>query len=141
MRRFFDTNLLVYLFDESSPEKQARARSLFRSAVADGSFVISTQVLQEFYVTVTRKLDRPIPPEAAEEALEELSRLPIIPVDTAMVLSAARTSRLHTLSFWDALIVGAALASGATELLSEDLQDGRRFGDLQVRNPFEPSGP
>jgi len=143
MRRFFDTNVLVYLFDEDSPEKRAFAHERFRTAVEDGSFVISTQILQEFHVAVTRKLHQPIPMEAAEAALEEFSKLPVILVDAAMIVAAARTSRLHTVSFWDALVIEAAQAAGASELLSEDLQDGRRFGDLQIRNPFRSdlSGP
>lgn len=136
MRRFFDTNVLVYMFDEDAPEKRDLAHQQFRTSVADGSFVVSTQVLQEFYVAVTRKLQTPVPPESAETALEEFSRLPLVLVDTAMIGAAARTSRLHTVSFWDALIIEAAQASGASELLSEDLQDGRRFGPLLVTNPF-----
>ncbi|MEX2530551.1 MAG: PIN domain-containing protein [Gemmatimonadota bacterium] len=136
MRRFFDTNVLVYMFDEGAPEKQDLARRHFRAAVADGSFVISTQVLQEFHVAVTRKLQTPVPPEAAEAALEEFFRLPVVLVDTTMIGAAARTSRLHTVSFWDALIIEAAQAAGSSELLSEDLQEGRRFGSLVLTNPF-----
>jgi predicted nucleic acid-binding protein len=136
MRRFFDTNILVYLFDEGEPEKRALATELFRDAVGDGSLVISTQVLQEFHVVVTRKLERPLAPEAAEAALEELCKLPVVPIDPSMVLAAARASRLHTLSFWDALVIEAARTSGASQLLSEDLQDGRRFGEMEIANPF-----
>jgi predicted nucleic acid-binding protein len=136
MRRFFDTNVLVYMFDDGAPGKRDLARECFRTAVADGSFVISTQVLQEFHVAVTRKLETPVPPETAETALEEFSRLAVVLVDTTMIGAAARTSRLHTMSFWDALIIEAAQAAGAAELLSEDLQDGRRFGSLVLMNPF-----
>jgi len=136
MRQFFDTNVLVYMFDEDAPEKRDLAHQHFCAAVADGSFVMSTQVLQEFHVAVTRKLQTPVPPEAAEAALEEFSRLPVVLVDTTMIAAAARTSRLHTVSFWDALIIEAAQTSGASQLLSEDLQDGRWFGPLLVTNPF-----
>jgi predicted nucleic acid-binding protein len=136
MRRFFDTNVLVYLFDADSPEKRSRAAQLFQEAAGDGSFVISTQVLLEFYVTVTRKLEQPVPTAAARDALSAFSELPVVQVDPPMIAAAARLSELHSLSFWDALVVEAAGAAGATELLSEDLQDGRRFGALTVRNPF-----
>lgn len=136
MRRFFDTNVLVYMFDEGAPEKRDLARQCFRTAVSDGSFVVSTQVLQEFHIAVTRKLQTPVPPETSEAALEEFSRLAVVLVDTTMIVAAARTSRLHTVSFWDALIVEAAQAAGASELLTEDLQDGRRFGSLVLTNPF-----
>ena len=137
MRRFFDTNVLVYLFDEDAPEKREIAKRLFRESVRDGSFVISTQVLQEFYVVVTRKLERPISLDAAEGALDRFAALPAIPVDTPMVQVAARTARLHTVSFWDALVIEAAQAAGASQILSEDLQDGRRFGDVLIVNPFK----
>ncbi len=136
MRRFFDTNVLVYLFDEESTEKRSLAHECFRAAVQDGSFVISTQILQEFYVAVTRKLQQPVSPDAARAALEEFSKLPVIPVDTAMIVAAARTSHSHTVSFWDALVVEAAQAAGASVLVSEDFQDGRRFGELLIMNPF-----
>lgn len=136
MRRFFDTNVLVYMFDDDAPEKRDVARECFRAAVSDGSFVISTQVLQEFHVAVTRKLQTPVPAETAEAALEEFSRLAVVLLDTSIIVAAARTSRLQTVSFWDALIVEAAQAAGASELLSEDLQEGRRFGSLVLTNPF-----
>ena len=72
-RAFFDTNVLVYLFDEDSPAKQTRARGLFDQSAREGLIVLSPQVLQEFYVTVTRKLARPLPPEAALEAVNLLN--------------------------------------------------------------------
>ncbi|CAN5756856.1 hypothetical protein BH23GEM11_BH23GEM11_06640 [soil metagenome] len=81
---------------------------------------------------MARKLQSPVPTETAEAALEEFSRLAVVLVDTTMIGSAARTSRLHTVSFWDALTIEAAQASGASELLSEDLQEGRRFGSLVI---------
>lgn len=136
MRIFFDTNILVYVFDNDSPEKQAIARERLRSAVVDGSLVLSTQVLQEFHVAVTRKLEDPVTPEVSEEILQNLSRLPILSVDPPLVLAAARLSRVHTISFWDALIVESAIAAGAATLLTEDLQAGRVFGQLRVENPF-----
>ncbi len=136
MRIFFDTNILVYVFDNDSPEKQAIARERLRSAVVDGSLVLSTQVLQEFHVAVTRKLENPVTPEVSEEILQNLSRLPILSVDPPLVLAAARLSRVHTISFWDALIVESAIAAGAATLLTEDLQAGRVFGQLRVENPF-----
>lgn len=136
MRTFFDTNVLVYLFDGDAPEKQGRARAMLQECVDEGTLVLSTQVLQEFHVAVSRKLAVPLDLPEAEQALESLVRLPVIPVDPPMVLAAARLARAHTLCFWDALIVEAALAAGATRLLSEDLQAGRRFGELEVVDPF-----
>ena len=91
---------------------------------------------EEFYVIVTRKLARPLPEDEAERALGLLAKLPVVQVDTPMILSAVRMSRQEQLSFWDALIVRAAIEAGCSELLTEDLQDGRQFGSLVLRSPF-----
>ena len=136
MRAFFDTNVLVYVFDRDSPEKSRRAHELMRGHVASGGLVLSTQVLQEFYVTVTRKLARPLPEETALAALRRLAVLPTVQVDSRLVLEAARRSQALTLSFWDALIVQAAIEGGATHLLSEDLQHGRSIDGVTIQNPF-----
>ena len=135
-RRFLDTNVLVYLFDRSSPKKQARAREIVEEYGGRDSLVISTQVLQEFYVTVTRKLAVPLALEEAEQALRGLTALAIVEVETDLVLDAAARSRKHKLSFWDALIVEAALVADCRALLTEDMQDGREFRPLRVENPF-----
>lgn len=133
-KSFLDTNVLVYLFDRDAPAKQARARHIVERVGADG--VVSTQVLQEFYVSVTRKLGKPLPAAEAESAVHDLSALDVVVVDVPMVKRAIALARSDSLSFWDALIVAAARAHGCTRLLSEDLQDGRVFGDLRVENPF-----
>jgi predicted nucleic acid-binding protein len=135
-RTFFDTNVLVYLFDEDSPSKQARARELFSDQARSGRIVLSPQVLQELYVTVTRKLARPLSAEEALSSLTQLSVLPLVAVDGALILRAVQLHQRDSLSFWDALIVQAALEGNCKTLLSEDMQHGRRFGDLLVQNPF-----
>jgi len=135
-RTFLDTNVLVYLFDADSPEKQARARDALRERVDAGAAVVSTQVLQEFFVTVTRKLARPLPAAEAEAALRSLSELPVVAVDTEQILAAAVSSRRDRISFWDALILTAASTAGCEEVLSEDLQHGRSFGRVRVVDPF-----
>jgi predicted nucleic acid-binding protein len=136
MRAFFDTNVLVYAFDRDSPEKSRIAHALMRGHVATGGLLLSTQVLQEFYVVVTRKLARPLPEDTAFAALQRLAALPTVHVDTRLVLEAARRSQALTLSFCDALIVQAAIEGGATYLLSEDLQHGRRIDGVTIQNPF-----
>lgn len=136
MRLFLDTNVLVYLFDHGAPKKRAAARAVLTRHGVDVDLVLSTQVLQEFYVAVTRKLAAPLPPEQAERALRNLARLPVVPASTDLVLAAVALSRRENFSFWDAMIVEAALRSGAHELLSEDMQDGRRIEGLHIRNPF-----
>jgi len=135
-RVFLDTNVLVYLFDEDSPSHQSQAREVFAAQSRAGLIVLSPQVLQEFYVTVTRKLARPLAPEAALAAVTNLSSFPLVTVDGGTVLRAVHLHQSATLSFWDALIVQAALEGNCKRIFSEDLQPGRRFGDLVVENPF-----
>ncbi|MGA8053556.1 MAG: PIN domain-containing protein, partial [Burkholderiales bacterium] len=93
MKVFFDTNVLVYLFDAGARAKQRRARELLARHTRSGETLLSTQVLQEFYVAVTRKLATPLPPDAAFDALRELSVLPTVRVDTPLILSAVQLSR------------------------------------------------
>jgi predicted nucleic acid-binding protein len=136
MRVFFDTNVLVYLFDDDAPEKQALARTVLQREVEDGRAVLSTQVLQEFFVATTRKLADPLSSEDGECAGRDLAELPVIQVTTRLVLDAVRRTRKTGFSFWDALIIETALAGGADRLLTEDLQHGQRIDGLLVENPF-----
>lgn len=136
MLTFFDTNVLVYLFDQDNPVKQCRVRELFQDEVEAGRFVVSTQVLQEFYVAATRKLAVPLPAADAEEAVRALAELTIVSIDPPLILSAIGRSREMQVSFWDALIIEAALSAGASKLLTEDLQDGRQIGSMRIENPF-----
>ena len=135
-KTFFDTNVLVYLFDADSPEKQSRAQDALQKALERGAVVISTQVLQEFFVTVTRKLARPLPAGEAEAALRRLMELAVVQVDPDLILAAAVSSRRDRISFWDALILAAASTAGCEVVLSEDLQNGQSFGRVRVDNPL-----
>jgi predicted nucleic acid-binding protein len=135
-RFFFDTNVLVYLFDSDNPGKKEIAASLLASLGLAGNAMISTQVLQEFYVAVTRKLARPLQQEAAAEAVKALTSLPVIQVSTETVLNAIGTCQQERISFWDALIIQSALEGGCRKLYSEDMQDGRAVGGLEISNPF-----
>ena len=133
---FFDTNVLVYLFDSGSRTKQKRARELLECEIKAGHAILSTQILQEFYVAVTRKLADPLDDETAERAVRDLAALPVVSVDTPMIFGAIARSRRERISFWDSLIIEAALAGGATRLYSEDLQHGRAIDGLRIENPF-----
>ena len=135
-RSFFDTNVLVYLFDEDEPEKKARAQEVYGREAGAGRMVLSTQVLQEFYVNVTRKLSPPLPSEVAEERVRDFSRLTLVRIEASMILSAIVRSREYMFSFWDALILESALKGGADRLLTEDLQHGQVIEGLRVENPF-----
>ena len=136
MRSFFDTNVLVYMFDEDSPKKKPRAQALFEQETAAGRAVLSTQVLQEFYVVVTRKLTIPLASEVAEEVVRNLAAFPVMQIDAPLVLAAIGRSRLLTVSFWDALVVETAITSGAVRLLTEDLQHGQVIDGMRIENPF-----
>jgi predicted nucleic acid-binding protein len=135
-RSFFDTNVLLYLFDNSVPEKKARAQEVFSTEAEAGRAVLSTQVLQEFYVNATRKLAEPLPVEIAEAQVRDFARLPLVRVDEAMILAAIERHRSMSFSFWDALVVEAAIKAGSGRLLTEDLQHGQQIEGLMVENPF-----
>lgn len=136
MRVFFDTNILVYLFDADDAVKKELACARFETEAASGNALLSTQVLQEFYVSVTRKLSIPLAPEIAEAIVRDLSLLPVIAIDSENILAAVYRSRTQRISFWDALIIEAALAGGADCLLSEDMQHGQVIEGMRIENPF-----
>ena len=133
---FFDTNVLVYAADADEPDKQGTAIALFRRCVDAGAVLLSTQVLQEFYVTVTRKLARPLAPPAALEAMMKLAVLPLVTVTVDMIAAAAQLADRSRMSFWDALVVQAAVAGGAEVLYSEDLNHGSIVDGVRILNPF-----
>lgn len=133
-RNFFDSNILVYTDDLSAPEKRTKALDLVVLARREGSGVLSTQVLQEYFAVVVRKLG--VPAAKARRKVEIFSRLDLVQVDVPLILSAIDLHRLHQVSIWDALIVRAAQQARCVVLYSEDLQSGRRFDGLEVVNPF-----
>jgi predicted nucleic acid-binding protein len=136
MKFFFDTNVLVYLFDADSPDKRKKARALFQKHADAGDILLSTQVLQEFYVAVTRKLARPLDAGVASDAVSSFAELPLVQIDSALIVSAIQRSRNNQLSFWDALIVQAAIEGQASTLYSEDMQQEQILDSLRVVNPF-----
>lgn len=136
MKFFFDTNILVYLFDTDTPDKRKKARALFQRHAEAGDILLSTQVLQEFYVAVTRKLVRPLDTAVAADAVSGFSELPLVQIDSELIVAAIHRSRNSRLSFWDALIVQAAIEGHANTLYSEDLQHGQMLDSLRVVNPF-----
>ena len=135
-RVFLDTNVFVYLYDSDSPDKQARARALLERLSLSDTLFVSTQVLQEFYVTVTRKFATRLTEDEILLATQTLSTLPVVRVSVEMIFSAIDLVRRLQFSFWDGLILQAALKAGCTLLISEDLQHGQRIGNLRIENPF-----
>jgi predicted nucleic acid-binding protein len=133
---FVDTNILVYAHDRGSERHNKIARGILGALWETGSGVLSTQVLQEFYAVVTRKLKRPMEKVVARRLVADYGEWCSVDTDPLLIVSASRLEEEHSLAFWDALVIEAALRAGAGVLLSEDLQDGRRFADLVIRNPF-----
>jgi predicted nucleic acid-binding protein len=136
-RTFVDTNVLVYAHDAGETDKQPIARAVLEGLWADRSGVLSTQVLTEFYVVATRKFKPPMPRSEAREIVALYSTWSVVQVDVELILDAAALEEAAQLSFWDALVVEAARRSGATRLVSEDLQAGRRIAGIQIQNPFD----
>jgi len=135
-RTFIDTNVLTYAHDASDTEKQRIARAVLEELWADRSGVVSTQVLQEFYVVATRKFRPPMPRREAREVVALYSTWPVVQVDVELILDAASLEDEAQLSFWDALIVEAARRAGADRIVSEDFGSGRRLAGIVIANPF-----
>lgn len=131
---FVDTNVLVYAEDGREPARRAVAVRILGDLWAADLGVLSTQVLQEFYNAGTRKLK--MPPVVARRIVAQYAEWPVVETTAQLIVSASILHERHSFPFWDAMVVEAALLSGATTLLSEDLQDGRRIGGLTIRNPF-----
>lgn len=134
---FLDSNLFIYLFDDSAPDKRARARELIGDALERRSGAISFQVVQEVLNVLTTKLAQPIPESDARELLETtLGPLWLIHPDPALYRNALAVQQRYRYGFYDSLILAAAINSGCRRLLSEDLQHGQRIDGLRIENPF-----
>jgi predicted nucleic acid-binding protein len=135
-RIFVDTNILVYSYDTDAGIKHETARSVLRALWVSRTGVVSTQVLQEFYVTVTRKLPKPLARQTARNIVDTYRAWPVHRPQVGDVIIASELEERHKLSFWDALVITSAQQSDARTLLSEDLHAGQRFGPLVIVNPF-----
>jgi predicted nucleic acid-binding protein len=136
MTVFIDTNVLVYAHDAEDKEKAAAAIALLTELWTSGTGAVSTQVLQEFYSVATGKLRPPMSPAEARQVVADYAEWAVVETTPQLILSATVLHERHEVSFWDALIVEAALLAGADTLLTEDLQHGQQFGPLTVHNPF-----
>lgn len=131
---FIDTNVLVYTDDADAPDKQERALALIAGLRAGGRGVLSTQVLQEYFVAATRKLQVPV--ETAKRKTELFGHFDVVQITPADILSAIDLHRLHALSFWDALIVHAARSAKCRVLYTEDLAHDAVIDGVRIKNPF-----
>ena len=133
-RVFFDTNILIYADDADAGAKRDRAQQVIEAALNNGNGVLSTQVLQEYFVVATTKLG--LPAEIAQKKVEILATMTVIAIDVEHVVEAIKLHRLYGYSFWDCLILHCAKVAGCPRLLSEDLQHGRSVEGVAIENPF-----
>ncbi len=134
-KTFVDTNILLYAHDVDAGKKHDRAKRALSQLWAERSGVISPQVLQEFYVNVTRKLAKPLARKHARKVMETYA-VWCIDTSAAEVLSACRIAEESKISFWDALICASALKAGAERLYSEDLHAGQKIAGVHIENPL-----
>ena len=133
---FVDTNVLVYAFDKSPTPKKRIAQRLMLELMDQGRLRVSTQILQELFVTLTRKVSQCCSTEEALAVLEDLTAWPLMTVDYAAIRAAVGLADQAKLSFWDALVVVAAARTGAAVLYTEDLNDGKEILGVRISNPF-----
>jgi len=136
-RFFLDTNVFVYAFDLSAPVKARRATQLIRQAVATHKGVVSYQVVQEFFNVALRRFARPMTAAEAGQYLATIFR-PMLAIHSSQALfgEALHLNEKHRQSWYDCLVLAAAIEAQCSVLYSEDLQHGQRFGDLRIENPF-----
>ncbi len=134
--QFVDTNILIYAHDLSAGDKHARAQELVRQLWNSAEGCLSVQVLQEFYVNVTRKVAKPLAPEMAAQIVADLSAWHVHCPGVEDVLDAIALEQRHRISFWDAMIVSSAIQLGCDTIWSEDLSAGETYGRATVRRPF-----
>lgn len=135
--QFVDTNILIYAHDTSAGAKHDRARALLQALWQERAGSLSIQVLQEFYVNVTRKVARPMTPEAAAAIIGELATWQVHRPDVNDVLEAIRLQTSRQLSFWDAMILTSARRLGCATLWSEAMGHRQQYEGVTVINPFE----
>ena len=140
---FVDTNVLVYARDASEPEKQPRALAWMEWLWSQQSGRVSTQVLQEYYQTVTRKLKPGLDPQAARADVRDLGAWNPVTIDHPVLERAWKLEDRYRFSWWDSLILAAACQAECEIVLSEDLASGQRVDSLRIVNPFDtpPPGP
>ena len=136
IRKFLDTNILVYAYDKSAGAKYGAAQNIVLELWDSGLGVISTQVLQEFFVITTEKIPKPLKVEKAKEIVQDLMKWTVIVNDNDAILESIKIHQQYKYSFWDSMIIQAAVKGGAKTLVSEDLSAGQIIRDVEIKNPF-----
>lgn len=138
-KTFVDTNVLIYAHDVDAKTKHQAAKNVLRELWSEHTGVLSTQVLQEFYVNVTRKIQRPISKASARMVVTSYAAW-CLETTAAEISTAFQIEDASKIGFWDALIVASALKRGATRILSEDLNPGQSIAGILIENPFVSKG-
>jgi len=134
---FLDTNILVYAYDRSAGNKHSLAVQLMEGCWKNENGRLSIQVLQEFFVMVTRKIATPLDHQTAQQIVADLANWRLHAPEASDLLQAINLQQSYQLAFWDAMIMQSATSLGCKQLLSEDLNHGQTYGDVQVINPFK----
>jgi predicted nucleic acid-binding protein len=135
-REFVDANVLVYAFDSSAARKQQAGQQLLERLWANGTGCVSIQVLQEFFVTITKKVPKPLSVDDAKARIREFAAWTVFAPGAEDVLTAIDLHAEAKIGFWDAMVVLAAAESGCDVLWTEDLNDGQLLRGVRIRNPF-----
>jgi predicted nucleic acid-binding protein len=139
MAAFVDTNIFIYAFvanTSNDPRKVSAAQFLLADLMKRRDLVVSAQVLNEFASNAIRKGSPPLSLQSISQIVDMIAMYPVVPIDATLVQLALTRVQLSRISYWDALILEAALRSGADTLYTEDMHHGTRYGSLEVRNPF-----
>lgn len=135
-REFVDANVLVYAFDSSAARKQQAAQQLLERLWESGTGCVSVQVLQEFFVTITKKVPKPLPVDDAKARIRELAAWTVFAPTAEDILIAIDLHAQAKIGFWDAMVVLAAAESECGVLWTEDLNDGQTLRGVRIQNPF-----
>lgn len=134
--QFVDTNILVYAYDKSAGEKHKVAKQIVEKLWKERNGALSTQVLQEFFVVVTKKVKNPLSFESASQIISDLKLWKVATIEVKDILEAIKLSQRYKISLWNALILCSAINLGCSVIWSEDLNSGQYFEKIKVVNPF-----
>ena len=135
-KTFIDTNIIIYAYDATAGKKHKTARTIITDLWESGLGVISTQVLQEFFVNVVQKIPKPMDKQQAKEIVRDLLKWRVVVNTGDSIIDAIDICLRYGYSFWDSMIIEAAIKGGATVIISEDLQDGQVVSGVTIKNPF-----
>ena len=133
---FVDTNIIIYAYDVTAGRKHSTARVIIADLWNSGLGVVSTQVLQEFFVNVVQKIPKPIPKQQAKDIVRDFLKWHVVVNTGDSIIEAIDICLRFGYSFWDSMIIEAAIKGGVSVLITEDLKDGQVVGGVTIKNPF-----